>query len=84
MEIDNNSTPSHSVTHSSSHSYTDGWAVTESDFMTGTADHTCTGQCARIHLGAELRAFELGVALFRRRSPNDLQVRSPHGTLRVV
>lgn len=42
------------------HSYTwsCGITPTESDFMTGTKDHMCTGECAHIHLSARLREFE--------------------------
>ena len=53
-----NSDNCHSVTHGSSRSHSQGWAVPESDFMTGAADHTCTDQCARLHLSARLRKFE--------------------------
>lgn len=52
------SSHSHSTTHGFSRSRTAGQAVTESGFMTGTADHVCTGQCAHIHLSARLREFE--------------------------
>ena len=58
MDNSKSSDHCHSVTHGFSHSHTAGRAVTESEYMTGTADHTCTGPCARIHLGARLREFE--------------------------
>ena len=52
---------SKSYSHNGSHFYADGLCSTTpttSDYMTGTADHICTDQCAHIHLSAQLREFE--------------------------
>lgn len=54
----NNSDRPHGVTHGFSRSHNEGWSVTASDYMTGAPDHTCTGQCAHIHLSAQLRQLE--------------------------
>lgn len=41
-----------------SDSHTKSWTVTESEHLTGTANHACTGQCAHIHLSARIKDFE--------------------------
>ena len=47
-------------TRNSNNSYGESCGITPpmAEWMTGTKNHACTGQCAPIHLSARLREFE--------------------------